>query len=60
MQYSVWYKTERDGASGVPTTLYEPDPRMIPHGMDYMRDHIKLPITSHNRFWYGSGLSFKL
>ena len=55
MQYSVWYKTERDGASGVPTTLYEPDPRMIPHGMEYMRDHIKLPITSHNRFWYGSG-----
>ena len=51
MQYSVWYKTEKNSTMEGPTVVYEPDSKMIPDGMDYMREHIKLPITSHNRYW---------
>ena len=47
MQYSVWYKTENG-----PTVVYEPNNKSVPHGMDFMREHIQLHITSHNRYWY--------
>ncbi len=54
MQYSVWYQTEGYGPQTNlhPTTLFEPYFMALPDGMDYMRDVIKLPVTSHNRFWY--------
>ncbi len=52
MQYSVWYITQENSSTSSPTVVYEPFTKIIQHGMDYMREHIKLPITSHNRAWY--------
>lgn len=51
MQYSVWYITQENSSNSSPTVVYEPFHEIIPHDMDYMREHIRLPITSHNRAW---------
>ena len=56
IQYGTKHKV--NSTMGGPTVVYEPDSKMIPDGMDYMREHIKLPITSHNRYWYGEGNVF--
>ena len=55
MQYSVWYITQQNSSLSSPTVLFEPFHKVLPHGLDYMREHIKLPITSHNRAWYVFG-----